>query len=250
MTGELDLTKCPELSTLNIYIEEEEEEDEQGSGSDSKTDASTEGETNEGETTEDETTEDETEGDENTEEKPEEEAKVGITKLVIKNLKKLTSVNAYGNALTAVPELDGCEKLTSLTLNDNLITDVSGAAKDTDGSKDGVQTVLTTLNLAGNKITDISALEKVTSLTSLTLSDNDITNIDAIGKLTALKTLNLDGNKNLNTLLPIMENFAKTSSLTINIIGTKVASDKVTIEEFQKKFSTMKLTYVEKTENK
>ena len=215
LTGKLDLSGCTELATLNIYFEEEEEEEED------KTTKTTE-----------------------------EAAKTGLSELVIKGLAKLTSVDAHGNALTAVPDLTGCKALTTLTLNDNLITDVSGAAKDTDSSKDGVQTALTTLNLAGNKITDISALKDATTITSLTLSNNDITNIDAIGKLTTLKTLNLDGNKNLNTLAPIMDNFATTSGLTLNIVGTKVAGDKTTIDEFTKKFTTMKVTYVESTDKK
>ncbi len=211
LTGKLDLSGCTELATLNLYFDEEEEDED---------------------------------------DKKKEAKKSELTELVIKGLKKLTSVDAHGNALTAVPDLTNCEKLTTLTLNKNLITDVSGAAKDTDSKKEGVQTVITTLNLAENKITDISALKDATSLTSLTLSKNDITNIDAIGKLTTLKTLNLDGNKNLNTLAPIMNNFAKTSALTLNIVDTKVASDKVVVDEFLKKFTTMKLTYVEKTENK
>jgi hypothetical protein len=47
-----------------------------------------------------------------------------------------------------------------------------------------------------------------------------------------------------------MNNFAKTSSLTLNIVGTKVASNNEAIDAFLKKFTTMKLTYVEKTDKK
>ncbi|MBQ8896785.1 MAG: leucine-rich repeat domain-containing protein, partial [Clostridia bacterium] len=183
-------------------------------------------------------------------ETPVEPAKVGITELVIKGLKKLTTVDAHGNALTAVPDVTGCAKLTTLTLNDNLITDISGATADADSDKEKEQTVLTTINLANNKLTDISKLEKLTSLTSLDLSGNEITDITAIGKLTGLKTLNLNNNKELLKLTAIMDNFPTTTSLDLSVVGTKVASDEVTIKELQKKFSTMKITYKEDTEKK
>ena len=120
-----------------------------------------------------------------------------------------------------------------------------------EADKDGKETyAITTLNLSDNKITDISSLEKVTSLTTLDLSKNDITDITAIGKLTTLKTLDLTNNAGLASLKPIVENFPATSTLTLNIIGTKIASDTDAIKTIQDKFSTMKITYMLDKESK
>ena len=152
---------------------------------------------------------------------------------------KLTTVDAHGNAITAVPDLTDCEKLTTLNLSKNLVTDVKGAENGK----------LTNLNLASNKLTDISALEKVTTLTTLDLSENNITNIDAIGTLTKLTNLNLKNNKELVSL-KALESFPTSTSLTLNIVGTKIAENTDAIKEIQSKYTTMKITYTETTDKK
>ena len=53
---------------------------------------------------------------------------------------------------------------------------------------------LTSLNLSGNSITDISALSTLGGLTALDLSNNRISDIRALAELTGLRTLYLDNN--------------------------------------------------------
>ncbi|MBO5870511.1 MAG: leucine-rich repeat domain-containing protein, partial [Clostridia bacterium] len=142
--------------------------------------------------------------------------------------------------LTAVPDMTDCEKLTAINLNNNAITDIS---------KIDTGKALTTVDLSGNAITDVSALEKATTITSLNLANNKITDIKAIGKLTDLKSLDLSGNADLESI-EALNDFPTTTSLDLNIVGTKAANDVEAIEELQKKFSTMKITYVEKKEDK
>ena len=207
LDGALDLTGCTALKTLDVYVEDVED-------------------------------------DKDTEE-VEKTVRGNLTSLKINGLKNLTSVIAYNNAITAVPSLEGCEKLTSVNLSKNSITDVSGAAVPVSKDSEGKETfVVTTLNLSENNISDISALEKVTSLTTLDLGKNSISDITAIGKLTTLTTLTLTNNEGITSLDPIVENFPATSTLTLNIIGTKIASDTDAIKTIQDKFSTMKITYM------
>ena len=67
-------------------------------------------------------------------------------------------------------------------------------------------TNLTTLNLYGNQLTDLSPLSGLESLISLDLGKNTITDIEALKELTALTTLHLDGN--------LITDFGPLSSLT------------------------------------
>lgn len=53
---------------------------------------------------------------------------------------------------------------------------------------------LTSLNLSGNNVTDISALSTLGGLTALDLSNNRISDIRALAELTGLRTLYLDNN--------------------------------------------------------
>ena len=76
-------------------------------------------------------------------------------------------------------------KLTYLDLNGNSISDIS-ALEDL--------TKLTYLDLSNNSISDISALADLTKLTELYLSGNSISDISALAGLTALTDLDLSGN--------------------------------------------------------
>ena len=67
-------------------------------------------------------------------------------------------------------------------------------------------TNLTTLNLYGNQLTDLSPLSGLESLISLDLGKNTITDIESLSSLTALTSLHLDGNE--------LTNFSPLSSLT------------------------------------
>jgi internalin A len=76
--------------------------------------------------------------------------------------------------------------LTTLNLSGNQITDISFL---------GWLTNLTTLNLYNNQITDFSFLGSLTNLTTLTLDNNRITDISFLGSLTNLTTLHLYNNQ-------------------------------------------------------
>ncbi|MBR5278978.1 MAG: leucine-rich repeat domain-containing protein, partial [Clostridia bacterium] len=234
LTGSLSLKNCPELTTLNVYITEVSD-------------------------------------DTNTKDVVETTVKGKLDSIDVSGLKKLTNISAYnqaltsvnvkdcaaltginlyGNQLTAIPVIEGCAKLTTITLNDNKITDIKNIATDMDSKKEGINTVVTSLNLSGNLIESLEGLKEATTLTTLNLAKNKITDISAIGALTTLKTLTLTDNAELASLKPISDNFATTSSLTLNIVGTKAAKDTEAIKEMQKKFSTMKITYTETTTEK
>ena len=95
--------------------------------------------------------------------------------------------------LTATNMLD----LKSLQAKEAEISDLSGLEHATN---------LTTLNLYGNQLTDLSPLSGLESLISLDLGKNTITNIEALKALTALTTLYLDRNQ--------LTDFGPLSSLT------------------------------------
>jgi len=89
--------------------------------------------------------------------------------------------------LKTIPEeLFELEWLETLDLSSNRITDISALKK---------LTGLKYLYLNSNEITDISALERLTELQALTLSSNQIIDISALEKLTGLQYLYLDSNK-------------------------------------------------------
>lgn len=73
---------------------------------------------------------------------------------------------------------------------------------------------LTSLKLADNEITDISALAELKKLVSLDLSDNSISDIKPLAGLTELRTLHLDGNKDIKDLSPLY-NLSNLTMLTI-----------------------------------
>ena len=74
---------------------------------------------------------------------------------------------------------------TTLMVSDAGLTDISAVAQ---------LTMLESVSLQGNAITDISPLSGLTELTFLNLSDNQITDVSALAGLTKLRTLYLDGN--------------------------------------------------------
>ena len=76
--------------------------------------------------------------------------------------------------------------LKTLDLSWNRVSDVSAL--------DGL-TSLTNLNLFNNGVSDVSALGSLTSLTSLKLSGNEVSDVSALGGLTSLTNLDLSHNK-------------------------------------------------------
>ena len=222
LEGELDLTGCTALKTLDVHYEEPTTES-------STTTTTTDKEATEGES------QNETKEDEKTEEK----VKTGLSSVVIKGLKNLTSLNAAGNLLTAVPDLTDCAALVTLNLNDNELTKL-----------DGIDTAkaLTTFTANNNKIDDISKISGVTTLKTIELTGNSITDIKALEKLTSLATLKLNDNKELEDIM-VFESCPTTSALDLTIIGTKAAAKTETIKALQTTHSSMKITYVESTKS-
>ena len=104
------------------------------------------------------------------------------------DLEKVTTLYLSGNQLTEVP--NGLEKFTQLkglNLSGNRLTDVTSLEK---------LTQLESLLLGNNKLTEVSnGLEKLTQLKELYLSGNQLTDVKGLEKLTQLKELYLDGNQ-------------------------------------------------------
>ena len=83
--------------------------------------------------------------------------------------------------------------LTTLNLSGNDLTDVSFLER---------LTSLTELDLSRNQLTDVSFLEGLTSLTELDLSRNQLTDVSFLEGLTSLAKLNLSHNQLTNLTLP------------------------------------------------
>ena len=95
----------------------------------------------------------------------------------------------------------------------------------TDGEMDQVATLyaLTSLNLSGNSITDISALSTLGGLTALDLSDNNISDIRALAELKGLRTLYLDNNPITDfSVLAELENLT-----TLSIKGIAISEEQL-----------------------
>ena len=105
--------------------------------------------------------------------------------------------------------LEHASNLTELTLNSNLISDLSPLSELTE---------LTTLNLEDNDITDITPLEELIALTRLELAANKIADLTPLGYLLQLTTLNLRENQ-IDDLTPLSALVALTDlDLTSNQI--------------------------------
>ncbi|MCP0887837.1 MucBP domain-containing protein [Ligilactobacillus sp. WILCCON 0076] len=96
--------------------------------------------------------------------------------------------------VAAVLKVTSVDKITKEDMAD--ITDLSGVNRNIK-SLEGLEyaTSLTSLNISGNQISDISPLAKLSSLTDLNLSDNQISDISPIANLKSLTYLNLNFNK-------------------------------------------------------
>ena len=80
------------------------------------------------------------------------------------------------------------EKVTTLYLGDNQLTDVKGLEN---------LTRLTVLQLDDNQLTDVKGLEKLTQLKQLFLDRNQLTSVKGLEKLTQLEVLLLQLNPDL-----------------------------------------------------
>ncbi len=223
LEGELNLTECPALKTVDVHVEAKKEETKDETKDESKDESK------------EETKEDTTEKTED--EEKVEEPKTGLSSIVVKGLKKLETLNVSGNILTAIPDITDCEALVTLNVNDNLIEKLDNI----ENAK-----VLTTLFANNNKISDVSKLEAIKTLKTLELTGNALADIKAFEKLTALVTLKLDDNKELEDI-SVFESFPTTSALELTIVGTKAAENIDKVKQLQASHSSMKITYVQAT---
>ena len=95
----------------------------------------------------------------------------------------------------------------------------------TDGEMDQVAKLyaLTSLNLSGNSISDISALSTLGGLTALDLSDNNISDIRALAELPGLRTLYLDNNP-ITDFTPL---YALENLTTLSIKGIAISEEQL-----------------------
>ena len=84
------------------------------------------------------------------------------------------------------------EKVTSLGLSQNKLTDVKGLEK---------LTQLTKLYLNNNQLTDVKGLEELTQLKYLSLWNNQLSDLIGLEKLIALEELNIEYNPDLTKAL-------------------------------------------------
>lgn len=89
----------------------------------------------------------------------------------------------------------------------------------------GRLTELTSLKLADNRITDISALAALSKLVSLDLSDNDVNDISPLAGLSELRTLHLDGNRKITDLSPL---YSLNNLTMLTMGGIEITESKLT----------------------
>ena len=82
-----------------------------------------------------------------------------------------------------------CEISRELSLEDNDLTELPKGLEKL--------TMLTSLYLQNNQLTDVKSLEELTQLNELNLSNNKLTDVKGLEKLTKLKELALSNNPNL-----------------------------------------------------
>ena len=113
-------------------------------------------------------------------------AKKPTGELTKADLEKVRSLSLEGNQLTDVKGLEKLTWLKELRLYDNKLTSVKGLEK---------LTQLKVLWLYGNKLTDVKSLEKLTELRELYLGNNQLTSVKGLEKLTQLTRLSLADNQ-------------------------------------------------------
>ena len=100
----------------------------------------------------------------------------------ISTLHELKSLDLSGNEIDNLDEVGKCTELYSLDINDNYVTNLNGIS--------GL--LLTTLNAANNKLTDISALN-LGKLSYLDVSNNSISDFDNIKDVAVDKSFKISG---------------------------------------------------------
>lgn len=133
--------------------------------------------------------------------------KNGITDVTpLAGLTALVDVNLSGNQLTNISALGNLTRLNALDLSANTIADISDLAN---------LLSLKVLRLNNNAITDISALAALTLLTDLSLNSNQISNVQPLSGSSQLKTLWLQNNEIMD--ISFLGGLAALTDLQLNI---------------------------------
>jgi Leucine-rich repeat (LRR) protein len=140
----------------------------------------------------------------------------------------LKSLDARGNQIKDIEGLTNCTQLTSVTLSDNQITDISVFAKSADnleiltlGSNQissisalSGMTALKILSVENNQITSVASLADCTQLTFLAAYANQITDVDGLEKCSSLAYLDL-GENQIRDISPLVTLSSKTVGLLL-----------------------------------
>lgn len=180
----------------------------------------------------------------------------GITDLgALADHPQLNTLSLNGNHLTDLSALSACEKLTSLCVNDNDLDSLAGLERcirleelEATGNHirtlDGISNAtrlrrvllsdneledisvlaksaehLTTLNLSGNRLSDVSPLSRMGALMYLYLDDNRITSLVSLKNCKSLKELS--ANRNLLDGMPL---FSPEGLTSLSLAGNRITS--------------------------
>ncbi|MDO4622902.1 MAG: leucine-rich repeat domain-containing protein [Eubacteriales bacterium] len=125
----------------------------------------------------------------------------------LRNNVQMTTVEVNNNALTSLSGLEGsAERLTSLSAQNNRITDISALQECTE---------MHLLWLADNQIDDIAACGKMIELNSFKADNNQISDANALINCTELKDLRISGNQ-ISDISFLSNHFAKLELLDIS----------------------------------
>ena len=154
---------------------------------------------------------------------------------MVAGLTNLTSLTLYNNNISDISVVAGLTNLTFLSLWDNNISDISAVAGLTnlktlelgDNNISNISVVagltnLTYLNLWGNNTSDISVVAGLTKLASLYLGGNNISDISVVAGLTNLTRLYL-GDNNITDISPLVENTGLGSGHEVDIVGNPLS---------------------------
>ena len=155
-------------------------------------------------------------------------AKKPTGELIKADLEKVTSLRLAGNKLTDVKGLEKLTQLTGLDLTLNQLTELPKGLENL--------TQLTSLRLTGNQLTDVKGLENLTQLTKLYLHKNQLTSVKGLEKLTELRYLWLNDNQ-----LTDVKGLEKLTQLTTLYLEGNPALTKAQIDELQKALPKCKI---------
>ena len=152
------------------------------------------------------------------------------------NLNKITSLTLKNSEITNLTGLEKFVNLTELNLSNNSISSITALNelnsltklnlsdnKSIGNNSASLQTKtgLTTLNLANTGLSNITFISNLNKITNLDISNNNISNLQPLEPLKGIKVLNVSNNKNLVTIDYIKSHITLTE---LNISGTGITN--------------------------